>query len=146
MRENIIALVYVAVIGYTAFRLTSGTFAQYNIVDSRKLILFLFANAMGFVVAPTIGHSPLVFYSTVGALILVLKPRDSVHQVALFLFLLPLMPMLSHQLTLGPLPLIDLTWSRLLAIFLLVPLVPRALKSQPLFHYRVDKYVWLFLR
>ena len=99
MRENIIAFAYVAVIGYTAFRLTAGGFAQYDIVDRQKLTLFLLANAMGFVVAPIVPYPALVFYSTVGISILVLKPREPVHQVALFIFLLPLMPSLTHQLT-----------------------------------------------
>ena len=139
-----IALVYVAVIGWTAFWFASSTFTEYEGVDRRKLVLFLLANAMGFVVAPITSYPELAFYATIGISILILKPQDPVHQIAMFLFLLPLIPALDYQPALGSTPLVELTWPRLLSILLLVPLVPRALKSKPLFHHRVDKYIWIF--
>ena len=93
---------------------------------------------------PRRADPPILFYSIVGAVIFILKPRDPVQKVAMFLFLLPLIPTLSYQLALGSLPLFDLTWQRLLIILLLVPLAPGAWKSKPIFHYRVDKYIWVF--
>lgn len=144
MRGDIVAFVYVALIGYAAFRLTAGTFPQHVPAYRKKLTLFFIVNAVGFVLAPMLPYPAPIFYTIIGLSILILKPRDAVQQVGMFLFLLPLIPSLTYQLALGPLPLIDITWQRLLTILLLVPLLPSALKSRPLFHYSVDKFVWMF--
>lgn len=144
MRANIVAFVYITVIGLIAFRLAAGAFTQHSVVDTRKVALFLIVNATGFILSPIIPLPTLLFYSVATLAILVLKPGAPVATIALFLFLMPLMPILSTELFLGSLPLIELTWPRLLIILLLIPLAPKALASAPLLHYRTDKYIWLF--
>ena len=145
MLQSLIPFFYVSVIGYAAFHLMRVVFPADNAATRTYFPLFLFINFTGFVIAGFVLSSTFAFSVLTGSAILFCAPKAPAYRIALFLFLLPILPMLEHDLQIGSQPIIHLTWPRLLIIVLLLPIFFKAIRSKPLLHFPTDKYVWFLI-
>ena len=143
MTAKIIPLIYVLALGFVAYRLCNATFPEDHRFGPRHIAFFIILNVTGFLLTGFLPAPYAVFFVVVMLSILALAPVEPVARIAMFAFLCPLMPTLDFDLQIG-VPIIWMTWSRLLTIIILLPLLVGAFSRKPPFHYSLDKFVWAF--
>ncbi len=143
MTDKIIPLIYVMALGFVALRLCNATFPAAERLGARNIYFFVALNVTGFLLTAFLPAPYAVFFVVVLISILMLAPVEPVPRIALYLFLVPLMPSLGYDLHIG-IPLLRITWTKLLTILLLLPLLPGAMRRKPLLHFPLDKYIWAF--
>lgn len=143
MVDKILPLIYVIALGYIALRLCNAAFPKEEQIGARFIALFLILNITGFVLAGMLPLSYWVFFIAAVISLMILAPVEPVTRIATFLFLCPIMPNLDYDFQIG-IPLLWMTWPRLLTIMLLLPLLFTAFRHKSAFHYPMDKYIWAF--
>jgi len=143
MTEKIIPLLYVLALGFIALKLCNATFPNNARLDVRHIAFFVILNTTGFLLTAVLPAPYAVFLVISIISILFLTPVDPVPRIAIFMFLCTLLPSLDNDLNIG-FHLMRMTWTRLLSIVILLPLLFGAFRQKSAFHYPIDKYIWAF--
>jgi hypothetical protein len=143
MTDKIIPLIYVLALGFMAYRLCNAVFPDTEKLGHQHSALFIILNVTGFLVTAVLPAPYATFIVIAVFSILALTPIDAVRRIAMFAFLVPILPSLGYEVNIG-IPLIWLNWSRLLTIVILLPLLVGAFRHKSALHYPTDKYVWAF--
>lgn len=134
-----LAMGYIGVLSGIAFLFANSSIATELRLQNRFIILYGILVVTGF-----ISFSYFMFAAVAIFALLAMSSGSKLHKVMVFLFLFPLLPTLDYQFSLG-VPILHLTWPRLLVIAVLLPMFPGALREKPLFHYSVDKFVVIYI-
>ena len=144
MTDKIIPLIYLLGLGFIAYRLCNSVLPEDEQFGNRHIAFVLILYVTGFLITYLLPAPYAVFLLTSIISMVVLTPLEPVRRIAMFFFLCPLMPSLDWDLHIG-IPLMWMTWLRLLTIVLLLPLLAGALRRRALFDNPIDKYVWAFV-
>ena len=139
MLQSLIPLAHIIAIGFGTFYLVNSLLSREDWLGWQFYTAFVGVNVAAFLTGWY-----LLFLLFVVGLLLSVFPQRAATKIAAFAFLLPVLPDLEYQLVAGGTPLLVITWSRLLIIVLLLPLMVSAFRARPMLHFPMDKYFLLF--